>query len=52
MMLGGNLVPHMVAFRLPVLHCLRGIMTQIVLRFLWQRLRLFYMNQKTFMVTL
>ena len=31
MMLWGNLVPHMVVFRLPVLHCLHGIMTHIVL---------------------
>ena len=52
MMLWGSLVPHM-AFRLPVLHCLLGIMTHIVLRFLWQRaaVRLFYMNEKTSMVT-
>ena len=49
-MLWGNSVPHMVVFRLPVLHCLRGIVIHIVLRFLWQRLRLFYMNEKTSMV--
>ena len=53
MLLWGNLVPHMVVSRLPVLHCLRGIMTHIVLSSLWQRLRLFYMkfNAKTSMVT-
>ena len=49
MMLRGNLVPHIVVFRLPVQHCLR--MTHIVLKFLWQRLRLFYMKEKTSMVT-
>ena len=42
MLLWGNLVPHMVVSRLPVLHCLRGVMTHIVLSSLWQRLRLFY----------
>ena len=53
MLLWGNLVPHMVVSRLPVLHCLRGIMIHIVLSSLWQRLRLFYMifNAKTSMVT-
>ena len=30
-MFWGNLVPHMVVFRLPVLHYLHGIMTHIVL---------------------
>ena len=37
----GTLVPQMVVLRLPVLHCLRGIMTHIVLSFLWQRMRIF-----------
>ena len=39
----GNLVPQMVVFRLevPTVHCLRGIMIQIIVSFLKQRMRLF-----------
>lgn len=44
MMLWESLVPQMVVFRLPVLHRLCGMMIQIIMRFLWQRMRLFYMN--------
>ena len=39
MMLWGNLVPQMVVFRLPMVHCLRGIMIQIIVSFLKQRMR-------------
>ena len=46
MMLRGHSMPRMVVFRLLVLHCLHGIMTHIILSFLWQRMRLFYMNDK------
>ena len=41
MMLWGNLVPQMVVFRLPMVHCLRGIIIQIIVSFLKQRMRLF-----------
>ena len=34
-------VPQMVVFRLPMVHCLRGIMIQIIVSFLKQRMRLF-----------
>ena len=40
-MLWGNLVPQMVVFRLPMMHCLRGIMIQIIVSLLKQRMRLF-----------
>ena len=45
MILWGNLVPQMVVFRLPMVHCLRGIiimiMIQLIVSFLKQRMRLF-----------
>ena len=41
MTLWENLVPRMVVFRLPMMHCLRGIRIQIIVSFLKQRMRLF-----------
>ena len=52
MMFWGHLVSQVVVFRLPVLHCLHGIMTHNILSFRWQRMRLFCMDDKgTSMVT-
>ena len=41
MMLWGNLVPRMVVCRPPMVHYLRGVMIQIIVSFLKQRMRLF-----------
>ena len=38
----GNLVPQMVAFRHPVLHCLHGLMIHIIMSFRWRRMGLLH----------
>ena len=37
-------MPRMVVSRLAVLRRLHGIMIHVIMRFLWQYMRLFYMN--------